>query len=112
MNLPIIPMVFILIVLIVIIVYTTGKKRKRVYCSQCKYFKSELEVIPGDCTWEGLRKWHYHCNHPNNSFSKYDYIGGDWQQPRTKINRGSYKKKPKELNKKNDCKWFERKNNV
>lgn len=54
-----------------------------VFCGKCKYYNIGRNGA---------------CNHPDNIT-----IRSDWE-----MHWKSYTKKPNSLNKKNDCKWFEK----
>lgn len=63
--------------------------KPRVFCSECKYFSS-FGYSVDDCSF---------CNHPHNMYKDYNW--------REKYELSD--KRPSEINRKNNCKWYERK---
>jgi hypothetical protein len=74
---------------------TDPPKREKVYCKECLHIR-----------WSGRTLFTetniYECKHPNNIKD----LGGCWYKPATIT---SCKRKPKKINKKNNCLWYEKK---
>jgi hypothetical protein len=60
--------------------------KEKVYCKDCKYFRFLIDLDN-------------QCEHPNNIYPVDDYYSRKYY----------YRKLPKKLNKRNNCKWYERK---
>lgn len=75
------------------------KKKKRVYCRNCKYLRWEHHPsTTHHNAWTA-----YECISSNNKFT---YRCEDWKE----FSIRTYLKYPGTINDKGDCKWFQKKN--
>jgi hypothetical protein len=70
------------------------EKDKKIFCSECYYIEIKY-------CFDSIEKKEYNCNHPDNIESLLKI--NTWFRQLKEI---KYKKKPKEINKKNNCENF------
>ncbi len=73
------------------------KEKTKAYCSLCRWFDASKNTSMGP----DMTPHYAECNHPSNIDKTFRDI---WHR---RIPTITHKNSPQELNKDNDCKWFE-----